>query len=74
MTVTAAIDLVKPMYSLIKYSSSCSETTGSLWFYSKDETTNADADIANTANFKSLKNKAKLLENTEAQPDSNKTN
>ena len=48
MTVTAAIDLVKPMYSLIKYSSSCSETTGSLWFYSKDETTNSDADIANT--------------------------
>ena len=48
MTVTAAIDLVKPMDSLIKYSSSCSETTGSLWFYSKDETTNSDADIANT--------------------------
>ena len=48
MTVTAAIDLVKPMYSLIKYSSSCFETTGSLWFYSKDETTNSNADIANT--------------------------
>ena len=48
MTVTAAIYLVKPMYNLIKYSSSCSETTGSLWFYSKDETTNSDADIANT--------------------------
>ena len=54
------------MYNLIKYSSNYSETTGTLWFYSKDEATNFDAGISNTNNFKSLKCKAKLLESTEA--------
>ena len=54
------------MYNLIKYSSNYSETTGTLWFYSKDEATNFDAGISKTNNFKSLKCKAKLLENTEA--------
>ena len=29
------LDLVMPMYNLIEYSSNYSETTGSLWFYSK---------------------------------------
>ena len=43
------------MYSLIEYSSNYSETTGSLWFYSKDEATNFNADFAKTNNFKSLK-------------------
>ena len=52
------------MYNLIEYSSKYSETIGSLWFYSKDEATNFNADIANTNNFKSFKYKAKLLENT----------
>ena len=33
------------MYTLIKYSSNYSATTGSLWFYSKDEATNFNADI-----------------------------
>ena len=28
--------------------------TGSLWFYSKDESTNVDNNIANANNFKSL--------------------
>ena len=50
----------------VEYSTNYSETTGSLWFYSKDEATNINADIANTNNFKSFKCKAKLLENTEA--------
>ena len=54
------------MYNLIKYSLIYSETTGSLWFYSKDEPTNFNADIANDSNFESFKYKAKLLENTEA--------
>ena len=31
------LDLVLPRYSLIEYSSNYSETTGSLWFYYKDE-------------------------------------
>ena len=34
------LDLVIPMYNLIEYSSYYSETTGSLWFYSKDEDLN----------------------------------
>ena len=51
------------MYNVIEYKSNYSETTGSLWFYSKDEATNFNADIANTDNFKSFKYKAKLLEN-----------
>ena len=31
------LDLVKPMYNLIEYSSNYSETTRSLWFYQKME-------------------------------------
>ena len=42
------------LYNLIECSSNYSETTGSLWIYSKDEATNFDADIANTGEFKSL--------------------
>ena len=41
-----------PVYNLIEYSSNYSETTGSIWFYSKDEATNFNADIANDSNFK----------------------
>ena len=33
------LDLVMPMNNPIEYSSNYSETTGSLWFYSKDEAT-----------------------------------
>ena len=36
------------MYNLLEYSSSYSDKTGSLWFHSKDEATNFNADIANT--------------------------
>ena len=53
------LDLVISMYNLIEYSSNYSETTGSLWFYSKDEETNFDANIENTDDFKSFK--CKLL-------------
>ena len=44
-----------PRYNLIEYSSSYSKTTGSLWFYSKDEATNFNAHITNTDDFKSFK-------------------
>ena len=57
-----------PMYNLIEYSSNYSETTGSLWFYSKDEVTNFNEDISNDSNFKSFKYMAKFLGNTVAQP------
>ena len=42
------LDLVVIMYNLLEYSSSYSDKTGSLWFHSKDEATNFNADIANT--------------------------
>ena len=61
------------MYNLIEYSRNYSETTGSLWLYSKDEATNFDADIANDDNFRSFKFKAKLLGKTVAQTN-NATN
>ena len=35
------------MFILIEYSSNYYETTGSMWFYSKDEATNLNADITN---------------------------
>ena len=63
------LDLVMPMYNLIEYSSNYSETTGSLWFYSKDEATDFNADIVNDNNFKSFKYKAKLLGNAVVQAD-----
>ena len=34
------LDLVMAMYNLIEYSSNYIDTTGTLWFYSKDEATN----------------------------------
>ena len=56
------------MYNLIEYSSNYSETTGSLWFYSKHKATNFDVAIENTVSFKSFKYKTKLLGNTVTQP------
>ena len=62
------------MYNLIEHSSNHFETTGSLWFYSKDEATNFNNNIANTNNLKSFKFKAKVLENTVSQPQPNAAN
>ena len=56
-----------PMYNLREYSSNYSETTRSLWFCSKGEATDFNADIGNTDSFKSFKYKAKLLGNIESQ-------
>ena len=53
-----------PMVYCIEYSSGYSETTGSLWFYSKDQWTNFNNNIENSNNFKSSMCKLKLLENT----------
>ena len=66
------LDLVMPMYNLIEYSSNYSETTGSLWFYSKDEATNFKDEILKTLMI--FKNKTKLLGNTVDQPLPNQTN
>ena len=50
------LDLVMPMHNLIEYSSNYSETTVSLWFYSKDGATKFNK-IENTDNFRSFKYK-----------------
>ena len=71
---TEDLDIVMPIYNLIQYSSNYSETSGQLWFYSKDKATNFDADIGNTGYFKSFKYKAKLLRNTDAQAAPNAAN
>ena len=60
------LDLVILMYNLLEYSPNYSDTTGSLWFYSKDEAVNSNSDITNTNNFKSFKYRGKLLENAVA--------
>ena len=65
------LDLIMPVYNLIEYGLNFSETTGSLWFYSKDEATNFDNDIENICDFKSFTYKAKLLGNTVVQPTPN---
>ena len=62
------LDLVIPLLNLIECNSYYSETTESLWFYSKDEATKFKADIANDNNFKYFKYKDELLRNTVAQP------
>ena len=50
-----------PMYNLIEFSSTILKER-SLWFYSKDEAINFNADIENTDDFKSFNYKVKLLE------------
>ena len=35
-----------PIYNLIEYSANYSETTGSLWFYSKDKTSDFNNNIS----------------------------
>ena len=44
------LDLVMPMYNLIEYSSSCSDTTGSLWFHSYKNRENLENTVANGNN------------------------
>ena len=82
------LDLVMPVYNLIKYSSNYSQNSRSLWFYLwlkiytrfmvlfmvKDEATNFNNNIANRNNFKSFKYKDTLLENTAADPAPNAAN
>ena len=58
-----------PLYNLIEFISNYSETTGNLWFYSKDKATNFNKDITNTNNFISFMYTVKLLENTESDGD-----
>ena len=59
-------DSLMSMYNLIKNSTNYSDTTGSLWFYSKNEAANFNAEIMDTNNFKCFKYRTKLWENTVA--------
>ena len=68
------LDLIMPMHNLIEYSSNYSETTGILWFYSNDEGSNLDVDVANNSNFNSFEYKAKLIGKTVAQDPLNYAN
>ena len=52
-------DSVMSMYNMIECSSDYSVTTRTLLFYSKDEETDFNANIANIDNFKSFKYQAK---------------
>ena len=62
------------IHNLLEYSSNYFVTTRSVRFYSEDEATNFNHNIANTDAFKSFKYKAKLLRNAAAQPAPNKDN
>ena len=55
------LDFVMSMYNQLVYNSDYSEITGSLWFYSNDETTNIAAGIEGNNTFKSFKYKTKLI-------------
>ena len=47
------LGLVMPIYNLIEFNSNYSDTTGSLYFFSKNEVTDFHNDVANTVIFKS---------------------
>ena len=63
-----------PLYNIVEHSADYSETTESLWFYSKDEAIDFNVNIDNDNNFKSFMYKAKLLGNTIAQAAPNAAN
>ena len=61
------LDLVMMMRNLLEYSLVYSDIASSLWFFSKDEATNFNADIVynNTVNnFKSFDYRTNILRNT----------
>ena len=61
------LDLAMLVYNLLEYNSNYSDTTGSLWFYSKNGATNFNVDIENNAAFKYFMYKTKLGGKTEVQ-------
>ena len=58
------INITMPMYNLIEYSDTYSDTSGSLWNFKRDELIN-DADVTNDNNASSFKYKSNLISNTE---------
>ena len=57
------INITMPMYNLIEYSDNYSDTSGTLWQFSRDEIIN-NADVTNDNNSFSFKYKANLIGNT----------
>ena len=54
------LDIIMPMYNLIEYSDNCSDISGSLWQFKRDESPVADAgnpDNVSTTNSTSFKYK-----------------
>ena len=54
------INIVMPMYNLIKHSDNYSDTSGSLWSFKIDDIVN-NADVTNDDNARSFKYKAVIL-------------
>ena len=52
------------MYNLIEYSDNCSDISGSLWGFKRDEIVN-NADVSNDDNAPSFKYKASIIGDTE---------
>ena len=59
------INIAMSMYNLIEYSDNCSDTSGSLWGFKRDEIAN-NPDVTNDDNAPSFKYKSNLITNTEA--------
>ena len=59
------INIVMPMYNLIRYSDNYSDSSGSLWGFKRDEVVN-NAGATNDDSFPSFKYKANLIANTTA--------
>ena len=63
---TENLDIIMPIYNLIKYSDNYSDASGSLWQFKRDESlvTNAgNPDNFSTYNSSSFKYKSSILEN-----------
>ena len=64
------LDIVMPMYNLLKYSKNYSKTSGSLWNYYRDGLTNEEPDVnglnKNVINSKSFEYKASITYNVAA--------
>ena len=65
------LDLVMPIHNLLEDSSSYSDSTDSLYFYSKDEATNLNNDIVNANNLKSYREALKLMKQWKLKKDNN---
>ena len=67
------INITIPMYNLIEYSNSCSDTSGSLWDFKRDKIEN-NANVTNDKNAPSFNYKASLIGHTETNGIKNGVN